>query len=348
MTPCSSNSELLRKLLKQFGIEDNPRWLAVVLFVRNLVRDLSVFNSQDKAEVQQEIFKELSSRDFSEERYRTILGMLDRFIERNNATAELRNALEAEKRSTAALLDEMHETIAALRSSGNRQEDKLQEAQLSTENAIIQARDRDDIVAKVREQFSSLVAELREEASEWEARAKRLEHTAMFDPLLTELHNRRALDMRLLEAATKFETVDDALVLMMIDVDHFKPVNDTHGHQVGDEVLRKLAKIVSSQAIFFDGFSARYGGEELAVLAEGLSLEEAVFKAEVIKRDVEKARVLPHVKDYEGGELSFTVSIGVASMQSGWNASDLVRAADKALYLAKERGRNLVVAYTNE
>ncbi|GAB7021657.1 GGDEF domain-containing protein [Salidesulfovibrio brasiliensis] len=348
MTPCSNNSDMLRKLLKQFGIEDDPRWLAIVLFVRNLVRDLSVFTSKDKADIQQDIFCELSAKDFSEERYDNVISKLDAFVTRNTQTAELQNELDAEKRSTEALLDEMHETIEALRHSGDRQEDKLQEAQKSTENAIHQAKDRDDIVAKVREQFSSLVAELREEASEWEARAKRLEHTAMFDPLLTELHNRRALDARLVETAERFRREATQVTLMMIDVDHFKPINDTHGHQVGDEVLKKLASIVSSQAILFDGFSARYGGEELAVLTEALTLNEAVFKAEVIKRDVEQARVIPHVKDYDGGELSFTVSIGVAAMAEGWQASDLVRAADKALYQAKENGRNLVIYYEEE
>lgn len=335
----------LQELLCRFGIENDSRWLAVLLFVRDLVRALSHFSDDDKAAIQREVFHDLSEKDFSDERYDQIIAKIDAFIENSTLVTSLKDSLEAEKQSMQTLFDEMHDTIAAIRRSGNQRENSLQEARMTTEKAIKQSHDKEAIVARVREQFNSLIVELREEANEWEARARRLEHTARFDPLLTELHNRRALDIQLVEVVQQYHDTGTPVGLMMIDVDNFKRVNDTHGHQVGDEVLKMLARILSSQAVLFNGFAARYGGEELAAIAVGISPEETLLIAEAIRHGVEGTRFVPEVKGYEGDELAFTVSIGVAGMQPGWQAGDLVRAADKALYSAKNSGRNLVVSY---
>lgn len=341
----SPNGTAFKDLLCKFGIEDDPHWTAVVLFVRNLVRDLSVFTEQDKVAIQQDIFGHIATRDFSDHGYDKVLERLNRFIGDNIVTRESRSALEAEKRSTAALLDEMRETMEAMRKSDDRRESKLDQARRDTEEVIEREQEREQILAQVRKQFETLIQELRDEASEWQARARRLEHTARFDPLLTQLHNRRALDAHIKEMTENFHRTGETVALMMIDVDHFKRVNDSLGHQVGDEVLKELASVVSSQAMLVDGFPARYGGEELVVVARGLPASEAAIKAEAIRRDVEQTRFTPSVKGYDGGEISFTVSIGVANIQPGWMASDLLRAADRALYLAKESGRNMVVTH---
>jgi len=337
------NGIAFKDLLCKFGIEDDPRWTAVVLFVRNLVRDLSVFTEQDKAAIQQDIFDHIARRDFSEQAYHEVLERLNHFVGDNIVTRESRTALEAEKRSTAALLDEMRETVEAMRKSDDRRESKLDQVRRDTEEVIEREPERERILAQVREQFETLIQELRNEASEWEARARRLEHTARFDPLLTQLHNRRALDAQIKELTEAYRQTGEPVALMMIDVDHFKRVNDSLGHQVGDEVLKELASIVSSQATLVNGFPARYGGEELVVVTQGLPASEAAIKAEAIRRIVEKTRFVPAVKGYDGGEISFTVSIGVANIQPGWMASDLLRAADRALYIAKDSGRNMVI-----
>ncbi|HCY83523.1 MAG TPA: GGDEF domain-containing protein [Desulfobacteraceae bacterium] len=122
--------------------------------------------------------------------------------------------------------------------------------------------------------------------------------------------------------------------LLMIDIDDFKVVNDTHGHQAGDCVLEKLGKTVLKSIRDMD-FAARYGGEELAVIMPGTPLKQAHDVARRIRKNVEKMRA----KD-----IAVTVSIGVAQSGDTVNTvEDLVEKADKRLYEAKERGKNRVV-----
>jgi diguanylate cyclase (GGDEF)-like protein len=136
------------------------------------------------------------------------------------------------------------------------------------------------------------------------------------------------------------------LSLMMIDVDHFKRVNDTYGHQAGDDVLRALARIITAHAIQYQGFVARYGGEELVVAVRNMPLDKAVLKAEAIRINVEKYdfRIRTDGRLAET-PLQFTVSIGVAQCLPGWDAGRLISAADAAMYQAKSNGRNRVCAF---
>jgi diguanylate cyclase (GGDEF)-like protein len=157
---------------------------------------------------------------------------------------------------------------------------------------------------------------------------------------LTGLYTRRVFDEALADlTAARTEPV----ALLMIDLDHFKRVNDTHGHQVGDEVLREVAEAISSAVRADNDIAARYGGEEIAVLAPGLDLRGGVELAERIRERVAQVRVLA------GGEVvSVTVSAGVAVLASGDDAdcaaATLVRQADLRLYEAKRSGRDRVAA----
>jgi diguanylate cyclase (GGDEF)-like protein len=126
---------------------------------------------------------------------------------------------------------------------------------------------------------------------------------------------------------------------MFLDVDNFKNINDTHGHQVGDGVLRVLAAIVSAHATQFSGYPARFGGEELVVLCEGLDESHASARAEEIRQDVARCPFVPHLTTPDAvPPLHVTVSIGVAQIGPGQNGSDLVLAADRAMYAANPRG----------
>jgi diguanylate cyclase (GGDEF)-like protein len=125
--------------------------------------------------------------------------------------------------------------------------------------------------------------------------------------------------------------------LIMLDADHFKKVNDTHGHEAGDQVLRQLADTARAQLRTEDVF-ARLGGEEFVVLAPDTSIQGAMELAERIRAEVE-ARHVP----VKGGRLAFTISLGVAqTLEQDTDLEATLRRADLALYEAKENGRNQV------
>ena len=146
--------------------------------------------------------------------------------------------------------------------------------------------------------------------------------------------------MRLIESAMRRE-VDLArrhrqpLSLLMIDVDHFKRINDSHGHPAGDQVLSELAAEIGRAARSTD-LLYRYGGEEFALLLHNTPAEGALITAERIRRAAAKLEVT-----YRGSVLNFTVSLGIATLHDD-SAAELLRRADEALYRAKHEGRNRV------
>jgi len=168
--------------------------------------------------------------------------------------------------------------------------------------------------------------------------------------VLTGWHNRRYLQLRLKEELVRCRRDRSPLTCLMIDIDHFKGINDRFGHLAGDEVLRRLAQRIGKQVRGSD-VSARYGGEEFVVLLPGTSIEIGFLLAERIRGAVASETVkLPPPHD----DLAVTVSIGVAEHRSGEADEDLTVAAERllasadlALYEAKARGRNAVVEAGN-
>lgn len=154
---------------------------------------------------------------------------------------------------------------------------------------------------------------------------------------LTGLCNRTAFDESLAEEIVRAMRYQTMVSLLMIDVDHFKPYNDTYGHVAGDGVLRIIAQIFREQARQSD-LPARYGGEEFAMILTNTDIAEAMLTAERIRRSVERA---PWPKR------PITVSIGAATFCGTETAEWLINQADSALYQAKELGRNQVVSHTS-
>lgn len=345
MVPKSKKSSL-EAILKRSGITDDPDWVAIFLFVRNLLTKLTIYTDDKKAEIQREISEELVKRDFSEEHLELVTAMLDMHIMQTIGTLELEETLAREKRSATELLNEMNEIIDSMQGTSERQNRRLDAFKEHTVGVIQSGAEQSVIVAKVRAMFKELITEFKVEAEELHTRAIMLEKTANFDPLLTELHNRRAFDAFLQEAVLKQRKDSSPLSLMLIDVDHFKKVNDTYGHQVGDDVLKALARILTAHSIQYQGFAARYGGEELVIVTKGLPPEITVLKAEAIRANVETYDFRVRTEGKLSDEpLRFTVSIGVAHWQKGWDAGMLVGAADSAMYAAKRANRNQVIEY---
>lgn len=158
---------------------------------------------------------------------------------------------------------------------------------------------------------------------------------------LTGLLNRRSLVELLNAEFAKCERYRTPLSLVMVDIDHFKKVNDTHGHLVGDAALKVLAGVLRAELRTCDA-AARFGGEEFALLLPQTDREGAIVAAERCRAALERAAV-----PTEGGVLHITASFGVATCPESNVASldDLVGLADQALYRAKNDGRNRVVAH---
>jgi diguanylate cyclase (GGDEF)-like protein len=154
---------------------------------------------------------------------------------------------------------------------------------------------------------------------------------------LTGLANRRSFDDELALEWRRAERVGDSLALVLADLDNFKSVNDSFGHQAGDAVLRRVAVILDSGGRQVD-LAARYGGEEFAVLAPETDLEGARRLAERLRSELEAATIVLS----DGRELQMTASFGVAVKGVLEGPEALVAAADEALYEAKRNGKNRV------
>jgi diguanylate cyclase (GGDEF)-like protein len=159
--------------------------------------------------------------------------------------------------------------------------------------------------------------------------------------MLTGAFNRRRLEEEADRLWARCSRTGDTLAIMMIDVDHFKSVNDRYGHPAGDEVLRRLV-VIAQASIRTDDYFARYGGEEFCILLPSTTEKEALLLAERLRK-VYAAMTM----EFGGETLKSTISIGVAdSTHAGLAISSLVAAADQALYRAKQEGRNRVISHS--
>ncbi len=161
---------------------------------------------------------------------------------------------------------------------------------------------------------------------------------------LTGFYNRRQLDERIKQETASAKRQKVPLCAIMTDIDFFKKVNDLYGHAAGDLVLKTVAKIMRSQLREYD-IAGRYGGEEFGILLPFTKIDEAAMDAERLRTAVENKKIdLSKVnKDCETKIINVTISLGVYEFKSYDLAKDLLKKADKALYIAKESGRNRVI-----
>lgn len=170
---------------------------------------------------------------------------------------------------------------------------------------------------------------------------KRLQFYANYDAL-TKIWNRRMILEFLHNEFTRYQREQGVFSILLLDIDLFKKVNDTHGHLMGDKVLEFFCNIVSQQIRPYDVFG-RYGGEEFLLIMPQTNPEDCLLIAERIRMAVAKTNWTLEL----GVAFTVTVSIGAVSVDaSDNNADDLFRRADEALYTAKQQGRNKVVLWT--
>jgi diguanylate cyclase (GGDEF)-like protein len=173
-----------------------------------------------------------------------------------------------------------------------------------------------------------------------ESEAEEMTHVAITDPL-TSIMNRRGITVGLLDAMAQAERYRTPLTVAMADIDHFKEINDTYGHDAGDRVLKNVAAILSD-ALRMPDKVGRYGGEEFLIMLPHTNLAQGSKIVERIRASVSKK-----IFDQGAKKARVTISVGVTQFKPGEDLEQLMSHADKALYDAKKGGRNLVVARKN-
>jgi two-component system cell cycle response regulator len=195
--------------------------------------------------------------------------------------------------------------------------------------------ERSELVARVRTQLR------RKRYSDKLRHSLQLSLEMAITDQLTGLFNRRYMSRHLGTLIDSANTTGKPVSFLILDIDYFKQVNDTHGHDIGDEVLREFAGRISANVRGID-LACRYGGEEFVVVMPDTDLNFAYMVAERLRQAVADA---PFSITSAPGQLPVTISIGVtASEGTGDTAEALLKRADQALYRAKRDGRNRVVA----
>jgi diguanylate cyclase len=240
------------------------------------------------------------------------------------------------------------ETAKQLRNSGNELDDQGNSLEkhaneLSHSNSLEDASAiANEIVSETKSVVASshtLEKKMNATASEISTLKKELEgikETARTD-MLTSLLNRRGFDEVMTEQVRHSIKHNRALSIILADIDHFKMVNDTHGHLIGDNVLKMLSKLLK-ETITGKNIAARFGGEEFIMVLPGTDLKGAFIMAEQIRLSLRSMKWT--AKDSGQALGSITISLGVAQYKPEETVESVIQRADNALYFAKENGRN--------
>ena len=261
--------------------------------------------------------------------------------------------LDKEKDELHSLIEAFTNTLAAFSTQNNTYSAGLK-------NFIVKVKESNSIqdIAKMKELLLKETAMIAEESEKMGTRIKdaegklskakkrivklqeelnKVREESSIDPL-TKALNRGYFNRKMKEAVSAYKRYKDKTAFMMFDIDHFKKFNDTYGHQVGDKVLEIVVSLIKSKIRESD-FLFRYGGEEFALLLPKTSMKDAERLAEEVRFVVER-----HQFKYKGEPVSVTISIGVGCFLEGDSVESIVERCDKALYGAKEAGRNCVIA----
>jgi diguanylate cyclase len=183
--------------------------------------------------------------------------------------------------------------------------------------------------------LGSRVNDITKEADEIKKKAEELEQESLIDKL-TGVNNRSAYDNRVTETIAGLKRYKVPASLMLCDIDRFKIINDTYGHKVGDLALKKFAALLNEKLRATD-FIARYGGEEFVVILPHITLDKAKAAGESVRSYINES-----VFSYKENEILLTVSIGISTFREDDTPSSVFERADRALYLAKHSGRDVV------
>jgi diguanylate cyclase len=239
----------------------------------------------------------------------------------------LRQSFDEDRRADETVVDQLEELRNALLSSSP---EEIKASATKVTQVLDQA------FAERRARQEGAIRTLGERLREVKGALQEASESASTDAL-TGLPNRAAFDERLGSSTTLHAYANQPECLLLLDIDHFKEVNDGFGHRAGDAVLAELGKLLSKLVFRRTDFVSRYGGEEFAVVLDDTNQREGMRVADRLLKAVRNQTV-----DFDGRPIRVTVSIGVAGIRPGDDEATWLEAADKALYRAKRSGRNRV------
>jgi diguanylate cyclase len=250
----------------------------------------------------------------------------------------LRQAVRVFMQTTTGTLREERESGKLM----NGQLDALDQALAVNDHQEIR-RSAENTARTVREQmerrkhreFEQLEA-LRQSVAALEVELEQAKRAATIDAL-TQVFNRASLDVHLAMVADQAFLSGKTACVVMIDIDHFKNINDNYGHPTGDEVLRQVADTIVRGFLRREDFVARYGGEEFCIVAQHTTFETTRDRCERLRKTLEEMKI-----EAFGKRLRISVSFGIAALEPGESAKSWLTRADEALYRAKQKGRNRI------
>lgn len=259
------------------------------------------------------------------------------------ATQYIGQAIEKEVESVLKIIQQSVQNSDEFGASLNEASARLSPHSLSGDDiaAIVANLVKDNRrMAETTMELNNGLKESQKQIASLHKELEEVQNQCLLDPL-TSVYNRRAFNTRLEEEALEASRTGSSLCLALADLDHFKRVNDTHGHQVGDMVLQMFADLVGRN-IKGQDMVARYGGEEFAIILPQTDLFSAYNLLVKIKHQLKESEL---IIDGAGKTIrDITASFGVARFEPGMNVKDLIEQADTYLYQAKNSGRDRVKA----
>lgn len=288
----------------------------------------------------------LAVNDGSHQEFERYLHQLNLRLENFQRQLQVAHGDHDDSRSAASELDnELREHVDGLQTSmrGAVDIDGLKQVLEGRLEGLLATMDQHRVQREAREQeiagrlqgLGERVTSMEREALDYREKLEQQRNKALLDPL-TGLPNRAAWSERLVIEHVRSQQVNTGLLLAILDLDHFKSINDTYGHQAGDKVLKIIANVLR-KGLRGDDFIARFGGEEFALLMPGSDLAGGTRLLERLRAAVEQCPF-----HFKGERVTITMSAGVAVFKPGENASQVLKRADQALYRAKEAGRNQI------
>ncbi|MDL2290551.1 GGDEF domain-containing protein [Desulfovibrio sp. OttesenSCG-928-F20] len=320
--------------LHSASVPVDAKWPLLILYLRG-ARDLVFLSEVQKSSLQELLLRLLKDKDYSDKRFDQAQSKIFEIL-----TVPLADKLTEIARETSALAQDMQTLLGKHKRNVDSVASKV-------DTSLAKGEDPATLLSKMRDALKNVVAKMEEDASNLAS----LSHKDS----LTGLANRRSFDEFLDESINLWLKSKMPLALIMFDIDNFKTFNDSYGHLVGDQVLRTLAVQIEKVLAPLDksrgvSLGARYGGEEFAIILRDNLASRAVGIGELVRKTLQKTSLLLRNANGEvlQSGLRVTVSVGVSHMWEGWQGvyhTNLVDAADKALYHAKRNGKNCTVYF---